>query len=763
MPVQDQLAETDLETAYRICPFCEATCGLELQVDRQNRKLVSVRGNDKDVFSSGFVCPKAVALKDLDQDPDRLRTPMIRRGGNLEPASWDEAFAEIKRCTLPIIAEHGRHALGLYVGNPTAHKAGLSMAFQVFARALATPNMFSASTLDQIPRHLTVGLLYGSWMSVPVPDIDHTDLLVVVGGNPLVSNGSMWTVPNFRGRLAAMKARGGRLITVDPKRTKTAKASDHYLSIKPGTDVFLFLALIHTLFDEGLTRPGKLESLIEDVDALEESVKGFSPERVAAITQVPADEIRKLARDLSETTRAALYCRMGASVTEFGTTANWAVEAFNILAGNLDREGGVMFPKAAGFQFNASGPGGSGKGVRKGRRKSRVRGAPELMGEFPAVCLSEEIETPGEGQIRALFTVAGNPALSAPDGQRLARALDTLDFMVSTDIYLNETTRHADVVLPGVSPLEELHFPFSFQQLSTRNVARFSDPLFEVDEGQMPEWQIMYKLALIVSGQDEAVSVEAMDEMILTGRVNSALGSRPELEGKTPEELLKALGNAPGPTRMIDLELRTGPYGDLFGAHPDGLSLEKLRAHPEGVDLGALTPRLPEVLRTKTGTIPLFPQEIADDLARVTAELVAQEASSGDGKLLMIGRRHLRTNNSWMHNLPTLAKGKFKGALEINPEDARARGLTDGDTARISNAQGEVEVTVELTDDISPGTVTLPHGFGHVFDDTNMGVAQANPGVNSNLLADGNRIDPLSGNAHLNAIEVDVTALIPTA
>lgn len=751
------------ETTYRICSFCEATCGLELEVDREARRLVSVRGFREDVLSDGYLCPKAVALKDLDEDPDRLRQPLVRRGGNLEPATWDEAFAEIKRRIRPILKEHGGGGVGIYVGNPTAHKPSLSLAHGALMRALGTPHMYSASTLDQMPRHVAAGLMYGSWTSVPVPDIDRTDLIVIVGGNPMVSNGSMWTVPNFRGRHRALKERGGRMVVVDPKRTQSAKAADTHLAIRPGTDVFFFLSLIATLFDEDLVRPGHLGSYLKNVDLLKAAAEGFLPEATAAATGLDPEDVRQLARDLSTIDRAVLYARVGTTVTEYGSSSNWAVDAINALCGNLDHEGGAMWPKAAAFQFNSA-PGreesGEGKGVRSGRRKSRVRGAPEVMGEFPAVCLAEEIETPGEGQIRALFTTAGNPALSAPNGQRLARALDSLDFMVSTDIYLNETTRHADVILPGQSVLEDFHFPIPFMAMSVRNVARFSPAIFDIEEGRPEEWEIMYQLALIISGQDEAMSVNDYDDMVISNQVNAALRTHPELEGFTSDDIMALLEPRRGPERQVDLALRTGPYGDFFGVKPEGLSLNKLIENPQGIDLGALEPRLPGILNTPGGKIDLMPQVIADDLPRITLGLAKAGGEAGEGRgLLMVGRRNTRTNNSWMHNLPTLAKGKFKGALEINPVDAGARGLVTGDIARVENKSGSVEVEVDVTDDMSPGTVSLPHGFGHAMPDTNMTVAARNPGVNSNLLASDQTVDPLSGTAILNAIPVEVSAV----
>lgn len=750
------MGEGALRKAYRICSFCEACCGLEVTVDDAAEKIVSVRGYDEDHLSGGYLCPKGVAMRDLDEDPDRLTKPLVRRGGNLVEASWDEAFAEIKKRLAPILKEHGPQAAGIYIGNPTAHKPSASLAFPIFVRALGSRNLFSASTLDQMPRQLASGHLYGSWLSVPVPDIDRTDFMIVLGGNPVVSNGSMWTVPDFRGRAKALIKRGGRMVVIDPRKTETAKLADTHLAIRPGTDVWLLAAMANSIIEEGLTRTERLEPVLEGLDEVKAFLKPYLPENVADITGIAAEDMRKLARDFASAEKAALYARIGTTVAEFGTLASWLVDVINILTGNLDREGGVMFAEAAAFQVNASGMPGKGRGVKTGRRKSRVRGAPEVSGEFPAVCLAEEIETPGEGQIRALFTFAGNPVLSAPNGARLSRALDQLDFMVSTDIYLNETTRHADVILPGVSPIHEFHFPIAFQQMQARNVARYSPALIPL-KGRPAEWEIMYQLALILQGQDDAMSVDEMDEFLFQDRLKAACREGGPLEGRDLEEIAKELAGRRGPERMIDLALRTGHQGDLFGANEGGLSLDRLAASPGGVDYGALRPRLPGALRTTSGKIEMAPPDFIADGKRMKAAF--ERRSNADKTLVMIGRRNIRTNNSWMHNLPVLAKGKFKGTLEMHSSDAAKRGLESGDKARLFNRRGELEVEIAINDDMMPGVVSLPHGFGHVFDDTNMGLANANPGVNANLLASDQDLDVLSGTSVLNGIEVELSLI----
>src|SRR5918992_627571 len=460
----------DERTAFRTCPFCEATCGLAVTVTGD--RVLKVRGDADDVFSHGFLCPKGVALKDLHEDPDRLRTPLLRGAdGELAPASWDEAFAFIGRRLGPLIEAHGRDAVAVYVGNPAAHGLAPLLYGRVLLKALGTRSVFSASTVDQRPKEIANGLMYGAALSVAVPDVDRTQHLLMLGANPLASNGSLMTAPDMRGRLKALRARGGKLVVVDPRRSRTAEVADEHHPIRPGTDAHLLFALVHVLFEEGLTKPGRLAELTEGIDAVRELAQPFAPEAVAPQTGIDAGAIRRMARELAAAETAAVYGRIGTTTQEFGTLASWLVDVLNVLTGNLDRPGGAMFPLAAAGQRNTAGAPGHGRGVALGRWASRVRGLPEAFGELPVAALAEEIETPGEGQVRALVTYAGNPALSTPNSGRLERALGQLDFMVSVDIYLNETTRQADVILPGSSPLERSHYDIGLYQLAVRNVA----------------------------------------------------------------------------------------------------------------------------------------------------------------------------------------------------------------------------------------------------------------------------------------------------
>ena len=726
--------------AHRICPFCEAACGLQIELEQQQP--VRIRGDAADVFSAGFLCPKAVALKDLHEDRDRLRTPLIKRDGRFVPASWEEAWAEIERRLPPIIARDGADAVATVLGNPVAHKMSLMLYFPRLAKALGTRNMYSASSVDQIPKMLSVGLMFGSFLSVPVPDIERCDFMLVMGANPMVSNGSMWTVPDFRGKAKALRTRGGRMVVIDPRRTETADVADQHHFIRPGGDVFFLLGLVHTLFDENLVQPGRLSEHLAGLDELRDAVRPYAPEQMAERCSISAATMRTLARELAAAKRGAVYGRIGTCTQQFGTLASWLIDALNILTGNLDREGGVMFPQAAAFAGNTRGKPGVGRGVTTGRYRSRVSGAAEVAGELPVTCLAEEIDTPGPGQVKALIAIAGNPVLSAPNGPRLAAALEQLEFMVSMDIYLNETSRHADVILPGVSPLEDAHYDVSFTQLSYRNHARYSAPVLPRSEGLPDEWESLLRLAAIAKGLGANADIAALDDALLEDDLRKTVGD-------AAPQVMAALAPQRGVERLLDLGLRSGPYGDQFGRKPGGLTLAKVRAAPSGIDLGALQPRIPEVLRTPSGKIELAPQMLLDDLARVDADLAAPVPD-----LVIIGRRQLRSNNSWMHNLPVLAKGAYRCTALVHPRDAERLGLSDGSAADIGNGTRSIQVQVEVSEEMMPGVVSLPHGWGHDLPGIQLGVATERPGANLNVLLDETQRDPLSGNAVLSGIPI---------
>jgi anaerobic selenocysteine-containing dehydrogenase len=738
-------------TAFRTCPFCEATCGLELTLEGD--ELVKVRGDAEDVFSHGFICPKGVAIKALHEDPDRLRTPLLRRpDGSFAPASWDEAFAEIDRRLPPLLAGErsgdeasgrgrGRDAAAIYIGNPAVHGVAALLYGRVLTKALGTRNVYTASTVDQRPKEIASGLMYGGSLTIAVPDVDRTDHLLILGANPLASNGSLLTAPDMRGRLRAIQQRGGKVVVVDPRRSRTAEVADAHHFIRPGTDAHLLFALVHVIFAEGLARPGRLAELCEGLEEVERLACDFTPEAAAAVTGIAAEEIRDMARELAAAERAAVYGRIGTTTQEFGTLASWLVDVLNVVTGNLDRPGGAMFPRAAAGARNTQGEPGRGRGIRLGRWSSRVRGLPESLGELPAACLAEEIETPGEGQVRALITLAGNPARSTPNSGRLEAALGTLDFYVVVDLYLNETTRHADVILPPPSPLQRSHYDLAFYQLSARNVANYSPAVLPLERGQLDEWRILVRLAGVVAGQGPDVDVDAFDRLVALEVVRR--------EVPDPEAFLADLEPRVGPERLLDAMLRLGPYD---------LMLADLEAAPHGIDLGPLEPRLPEILRTPSGMVELAPPAIVADVERLRGAL----ARPANGGMVLIGRRQLRSNNSWMHNLDLLVKGKERCTLHVHPDDAERLGLADGAPARVAGRAGELAVPVEVTDAVMPGVVSIPHGWGHDADGSAMAVAAAHAGANSNVLSDETVLDALSGNAVFNGIPVEV-APVPAA
>ena len=733
-------------TAFRTCPLCEATCGLQLEVE--DGHVTRIRGDADDPFSKGFICPKGSTLGALHEDPDRLRLPLVRRDGAHVEVSWDEAFAEIDRRLTTLVSEHGTDAVAVYIGNPNAHNYANTLAIRPLVKALRTKNVYSASTVDQMPKHVACGLVFGHPLAIPVPDIDRTDLLVLLGANPLESNGSLATAPDWPGRLEGIRRRGGRVVVVDPRRTRTAEHADLHVPIRPGTDAALLAGIACALFAEGLADPGALADVVTGIDLVEAAVAGFTPERVASFTGVPADTVRSLARELAAAPTAVVYGRIGTHTTAYGTLAAWLVDVLNVLTGNLDRPGGAMFPHAAHEQQRRP-----PRAFKTGRWHSRVRGLPETLSELPVATLADEMETSGEGQVRALLTIAGNPALTTPDAGRLEGLLAELELVICVDPYLNATTRHADVILPPPSVLEKSHYDLAFTALSVRNVANFSPPVFEREPGSPSEFQILVRLAAIAAGLGPDADPDALADATIAGRVAEAVADpASSVHGRDADEIVAALGDRPAEERLLDLLLRTGHRGDAFGARPGGLSLELLEAHPHGIDFGPLEPRLPDALATESGKVELAPPQLVDDLARLESALAVTAA----GGMVLVGRRQLRTANSWTQNVQVLVRGKDSCVAQLHPDDAGRIGLVDGATATIRSAAGSIDVPVEVTDVVMPGVVCVPYGWGHGLPGTRQGVATGHAGVNVNILTDASVVDPMSGNAVLNGIPVTV-------
>ena len=741
------MSSAEKRIAHRVCPFCESTCGLKIEV--QGDKILSVRGDEKDPFSQGFICPKAHGLKELYHDPERLRRPVRRTADGWQEISWQEAYDEVGARLLAIRAKHGNDAIGMYTGNPVVHDLGAVLYRPVLARALATRNLFNSAAIDTLPKIVQTGLMFGRQFptGVPVPDIDRTQYLLVIGANPMISHGSLMTMPDAPGRLKGVRKRGGKLVVIDPRRSETAKIADEHHFIRPGSDAAFLLALVHTLFDEDLVRLGAAEGLVAGLEQVEEVASEFAPEAVAEHCGIPADAIRRIAREMAAAESAACYGRLGTCVQEFGTLASWGIDLVNLLTGNLDRPGGAMFTTPAA-PVDAALP--KGRGFSLGRWKSRVGGQPEVEGLLPSSVQAEEMLTPGEGQVRGMITLMTNPVRSAANSAQLERAYAGLEFYVAVDFYINETTRHAHIILPTPSPAELPGYEVGLYNLSVRNVAKWSWAAVPPAPEQPETWQVFSAIAARLMGLG-GLAPEAVDDVIFGVFAKGVLEGESPWPGLTPEEMKEKLAGRIGPERLVDMLLRSGPYGDGFGRRPEGLTLAKVQAAPHGLDLGPLEPHLKRVINTESGLIEAAPQRMVDDVARLRARMAAQR-----GELLLIGRRDMRCSNSFMHNLPSLVKGRDRCTLQISRADAERIGLATGGAARVSSRVGELVAPIEVTDDLMQGVVSLPHGWGHDVAEARLSVAKAHPGVNTNLLTDDQLYDVASGTAVLFGTPVRV-------
>lgn len=724
-------------THLRTCPLCEAMCGLAIHVE--DGRVTDIRGNRDDVWSRGHLCPKGTSLAALHDDPDRIRQPMIKIDGQWQEVSWDAAFRRCTALLTPVIEKYGIGAVTAYTGNPLAHSFSLARYAGVLMGMSGMPVTYSPGTVDQWPKNLSSHLMYGLWWNFPVPDIERTDLLVIMGANPAASQGSLLAAPNVMGLIDGIRRRG-KVIVIDPVRTLTAARADEWLPIVPGTDAALLLAVAHTLFAEDLINPGRH---VDGVDIMRQAVADWPPERVSAVTGIGEDRIRRLARELAGTERSVVYGRIGLCNQEFGSLASWLVDVINILTGHFDTPGGAMFPKPAAWSITTQPlPGLEGGAADFGRWHTRVRGAKEVLGQAPVSCMAEEIATPGDGQLKALITVAGNPVLSTPGGDKLDEVLPMLDAMISVDLWLNETTRHADVILPGLSPLEQPHHDDLILLFAIHSIANYSAPVF--DPGERPhEWEILIRLTGLCAGTPaEDVDVAAIDDGFF-----DYLAFTQGLDGAE----IRKLYDHGGPERMLDLTLRTGPFGDQYGKNPGGITLDMLKANPNGIDFGPMVPQLPDILGTTDKKIRLAPQYLLDDLPRLAARMERPAEP-----LVLVSRRHLRSNNTWLHNVPALMKGKDRCTLLIHPDDAARCGVADSDIVTVKSEAGEITVPVEVTDSIKPGVVSMPHGWGHGKPGTRMSVANASPGANTNVLSPPTFVDEPSGNGVLNGIPVTI-------
>jgi anaerobic selenocysteine-containing dehydrogenase len=712
---------------FRTCNLCEAMCGVEINV--QANGTLRIEGDSQDVFSHGYICPKAVALQDIHYDPDRLKHPVRRTSTGWQQIDWDEAFDEVAENLKRVQAKYGRHSVAFYAGNPTVHNYGSILFLPGFIRSLHTRNRFSATSVDQLAHHFAAFFMFGHQLLLPVPDLDRTDFLVVIGGNPAVSNGSIMTAPDVAGRLRAIRNRGGKVILIDPRRTETARLADQHIFIRPGTDVLLLLAMLHVICTENLVRLDHLSAITDGLEIINTLVADYSPEKLAPITGIHAGQVRELAREFARAKTAVCYGRIGVSTQEFGGVCQWLINVINIITGNLDRPGGAMFTKPAFDAVDA--PEGVAPRGSFARWTSRVRKLPEFGGELPVAALAEDVLTPGKDQIRAVITSAGNPVLSTPNGRQLDRAFAELEFMASIDFYINETTRHANIILPPTASLERDHYDLAFHVLAIHNTAKYSPPLFSPQKNTRHDWQIFLELQTRMESKGLTKSLLAKTKRAITGRFFP-------------------------PSRILDLGVRFGPYGSRFKPFASGLTLAKLKASPHGIDLGPLESCFPERLCTASKRIALAPELLVKDIDRVKVKLLENGTSHGPDDLLLIGRRQLRSNNSWMHNSERLVKGRPRCTLLMNPSDAAQRHIVMGQQVEVRSRTGSIEIPVEISDEMMPGVISIPHGWGHDRSGIQMGVAEQHAGASINDLTDDQSIDALCGTAAFNGTWVSV-------
>ena len=745
----------DLRTHLRSCPFCEAACGTVVTADHATRAVVDVRGDPADPFSRGFICPKAYALTELHADPDRLRKPLRRRGRDFEEIGWDAAMDMAAERIADIQKRYGQHAIAYYFGNPTGHKGPLLLYGRLLMQTLGSMQVYSPGTLDQIPKFVSAAYMFGGPMIQPLADLDRVEHLIIIGNNPVVSQGSMLVAPGIRRRIEAVRARGGKVIVIDPRRTETAAIADSYVPIRPGTDVFLLMAMIHIISRDGLVRLRSADGLVKNLDTLLAIAADFAPQRVSDACGIPVETIETLAREFASAPAGAIYGRTGTCTQRFGTATSWLIDALNTITGNLDRAGGNLFsgggiPMGVLFEDDCKG------GVFPvGRWRSRVSGLPEAIGMLPTAALADEMLVPGEGQVRGFITQAGNPMLSNPNAAKLTRAFEGLEFMMSFDIYVNETTRHADLIIPGPSYAEHSDFAAVTAYETIRKFIKWGAPVFDPEPGTPHDWEIFAGIVARLRG----ISAAEVEEEYMSSILSLALAEgRPEGRDVSFDEARALLGDVPGPDRLFDILIRGGPEGDAFGRVPDGLTLARVAEHPHGLDLGPLNEgMLPRILRTPDRLIDLAPPQITAEMPRIDEAL---NEAAVPGSLLMIGRRHVRSKNAWMHNVHLLVKGKDRCTALIHPLDAAERGIADGMPVRVSTAIGSIELPAQLSDEMLPGVVSVPHGWGHRDRRTKQNVANAHPGANANSIIDQSVLDVPSATTVLNGVPVTIEALV---
>ena len=706
----------DEKLHFGTCTLCEAMCGIEVKHDGE--KVLSIKGDKNDPFSEGYICPKATALQDLYEDPDRLRQPVERTADGWKEISWPDALDKVAAGIQSLQKKYGNNSLGIYLGNPNVHNMGSMLTTKHLLTSLKSRSRFSATSIDQLPHHVVCMHLFGHMLRIPVPDVNRTQHMLIIGGNPLASNGSIMTAPNMRQKIKDIIARDGKVVVIDPRRTETAELSNEHHFIRPATDVLLLLAMLNEIYQQGFAKAAvsntanRAAALAPEIDRIATFAQDFTAESVAGITGISAAEIKRLVKEYCEADSAVMYGRMGVSVQEFGLLSQYLIMVMNIITGRLDEVGGLMFPNPAVDLVNNTGPGYLGK------RFTRVKKLPDFNGDYPVVAMADEMLVTGEGQLKGFINVAGNPVLSTPNGEKLDKALAQLEFMVSVDPMINETSRHAHIILPPVSPLEREHYDLTFNGFAVHNVAKYSPALFAKKPNEKHDWEITLELA-------------------------KRLNKNAPMATKIERWLTKVLG----PKFLLGQGLKRGPYPQV--------SLKTLMKSPHGIDLGPLQSMLPQGLKHKDKQIHLNVDFYQADLDRVK-DMMQQY---NDSQILLIGRRHVRSNNSWLHNSQRLVKGKSRCTLMLHPETAKVQGIEQGQKVRVTSRVGSVNIEAEITDELMPGVVSIPHGFGHGRKGVKQKIAQAHGGVSVNDLTDDTLIDQLCGNAAVNGVPVMLEAI----
>ncbi len=743
MPVSE-----NTETLYRSCPTCEASCGLQLELDKDTQDIVRISGDQQDHRSTGYVCAKSQAFHHIYKDPERLRRPVKRVGEEWQEISWQQAFDEICDKLGGIREQYGKDSIAMYYGNPNGHNFATGLYTPLFINMLNTERFFSAGSVDQQPKNLSCELLYGDAWMFPIPDIQRSDYFVCMGGNPLVSQGSLMSAPNVKEQLNDIRQRGGKLVVLDPRRSETADFADQHLFIRPGTDTWLLLSWVQQLFAQDRINLGHLSDHIDGLEQLKALVAPYTPERTETITGVPAQRLLQLIDDFAAADAPVLYGRIGLCTQAFGTLASWLVDIVNLLQGRLDSEGGAMFPLAATQLPPTAND--APQPLGRDRFRTRVRGFPEYMNMMPASLMGEELEYDGEDRARALITVAGNPVLTVPDGERVREASKKLDLIVCLDFYINETTSLADYILPSTSQLEHSNYELLFQTTAVRNFARYSPQILQAESDARHQYEIMLELVARLNGMNPS----DLDAMMLQGLIDQIRSSE-AFADVSAEHMQSLCEQHEGPERYLDLMLRAGPHGDGFDETGEGLNLNRLKQAPHGIDLGPLKPRLPDALKTANKRIQLVPELLAEDMQRLEQETVALD----EDEFLLIGRRHIRDMNSWLHNIPQYSRGENRCTLRMHPQDAARLGLKDGEMAKLLSVKRQAQAPVEVSDEMMPGVVSLPHGFGHRYKDTRQSTAkQKQPGISANDLIDENALDMPSGTSVVNGAKIRVQA-----